>query len=174
MGNSFVAFLSLRLPGGCSETLVSISEYDRVLSAGQGFTLSCEFTCLGVQHVAQLWRNQEFEDRVSLINITSIHPNVSLVLSISFATKADAGYYSCRTQPPDTISPMVLIQVAENLTTSTTTSPLTTSSGWTCVSSEQPSCAAGLKAQIWFWMLLGKSATLLLGVAFLALRYRRG
>ncbi|KAL7386487.1 hypothetical protein ABVT39_009291 [Epinephelus coioides] len=98
--------------GGCSGPIVSISGDEWILSAGDGFKLSCEFVCLTVQHVAQLWRNSPQEESVSLVNVTSILPNVTIVLSISSATKADTGYYSCMTQPPDTISSEVLIQVA--------------------------------------------------------------
>lgn len=52
------------------------------------------------------------QDKVSLVNITSSLPDMIVILSINSATKADSGYYSCKTQPPDTISPPVLIQVA--------------------------------------------------------------
>ncbi|GAA6229450.1 uncharacterized protein LOC122886646 isoform X2 [Lates japonicus] len=158
--------------GGCSETLVSISGDNGELSAGESFKLSCEFTCLGAHHVAQLWRNSGYKDGVSLVNITSIHPSVSLVLIISFATKSDTGNYSCMTQPPDTISPTVSIQIADNLTT--TMSTLTTANISSCYSTQQPSRAAGLQGQVWYWMLLGKSAILLFSLASLAVKYKRG
>ncbi|KAL7386488.1 hypothetical protein ABVT39_009291 [Epinephelus coioides] len=156
--------------GGCSGPIVSISGDEWILSAGDGFKLSCEFVCLTVQHVAQLWRNSPQEESVSLVNVTSILPNVTIVLSISSATKADTGYYSCMTQPPDTISSEVLIQVADNLSTST----LTTSSNPGCASTKKYSSAASLQGQIWFWILLGKTAILLLSLASLAVKYKRG
>ncbi|KAF1383272.1 hypothetical protein PFLUV_G00130020 [Perca fluviatilis] len=155
--------------GGCRGAIVSISG-DRELSAGEGFNLTCEFKCLA-HHVAQLqWRNSSQEGRVSLVNITSILPNVTLVLSVSSSTKTDTGYYSCRTQPPDTISPEVWIQIADNLTTPN----LTTSSTPRCDSSEQPSSVAGLQGQLWYWILLGKTAVLLLSLAYLAVKCKRG
>ena len=49
---------------------------------------------------------------MSLINITSTVPDVTVVLNVSSATKADTGYYSCMTLPPDTISPEVLIEIS--------------------------------------------------------------
>ncbi|XP_044075031.1 uncharacterized protein LOC122886646 isoform X2 [Siniperca chuatsi] len=157
--------------GGCSGALVSISGGNSVLPAGQGFKVSCEFTCLSPQHVTQLWRESRNEDRVSLVNITSNLSSVILVLSISSATKADTGYYFCRTQPPDTISPKVAIQIADNVTTSTLTTPSTPR----CDSTQQHSSAAGLQGQIWYWILLGKTAILLLlSLASLAVKYKRG
>lgn len=47
-----------------------------------------------------------------LINITSTLSDVIIVLSISSATVADTGYYSCMTYPPHSISPQVLVQIA--------------------------------------------------------------
>lgn len=43
--------------GSCSATSVRILGDNMELSAGEGFNLRCEFTCLGAQHVAQMWRN---------------------------------------------------------------------------------------------------------------------
>ncbi|XP_078121034.1 uncharacterized protein LOC144527052 isoform X2 [Sander vitreus] len=150
--------------GGCSGAIVSISG-DRELSAGDGFNLSCQFTCLRAQHVAQLWRKSPHEGSVSLVNITSMLPNVTLVLSVSCATKTDTGHYYCKTQPPDTISPVVSIQIADNLTTSSTPR---------CDGSQQHSSVAGLQGQIWYWILLGKTAILLLSLAYLAVKCKRG
>lgn len=55
-----------------------------------------------------------------LVNITSYLPNVTVALSIDSATSADTGYYYCMTDPPDTISPNVLIEVAGKLHRDTT------------------------------------------------------
>lgn len=50
---SFAAFSV----GSCSATSVRILGDNMDLLAGEGFNLRCEFTCLGAQHVAQMWRN---------------------------------------------------------------------------------------------------------------------
>ncbi|XP_059201298.1 uncharacterized protein LOC131981023 [Centropristis striata] len=171
--------------GGCSETVVSISGDDRQLSAGDGFNLSCEFTCLRAHHIAQLWWRSPQEEKVSLVNMSSVLPDVVLVLRVSSATKTHTGYYSCRTQPPDTISPDVLIQITDDpstpaLTTPTlatptlTTPTLTTPSPPQCVSSSQQSTAAGLQGQMWIWVLLGKTLVLLLSLICLSVNYNRG
>lgn len=47
--------------GACSETIVSISGENRVIPVGYGFNLSCKFTCLRPQHVAQIWREDVHE-----------------------------------------------------------------------------------------------------------------
>ncbi|XP_071348089.1 uncharacterized protein [Trachinotus anak] len=158
--------------GGCRGPLVIISANKMMLSDGEDLRLRCDFTCLRAKHVAQLWKNREYEDRVSLVNVTSLVPSVSLVVNMSFATEAHTGYYSCMTQPPDTISPDIFIQTAYNLTTVTSTP--TTSSTSRCDSTQQLKGAAGLQGQIWFWMLLGKCALLLLSLASLAVKHKRG
>ncbi|XP_027138694.1 uncharacterized protein LOC109140292 isoform X2 [Larimichthys crocea] len=155
--------------GSCSGAIVSIFEDDMVLPVGGGFNLSCDFTCLERHHIPQLWRRSE-QDTVSLVNMTSIFPNVIMVLSISSATKADAGSYFCRTEPPDTISSSVIIQIADNLTASTLTTPSTPQPD----SSQQKNSAAGLLVQIWFWVLLGKTTILILSVTALAVKHKRG
>jgi len=43
--------------GVCSQALVSISPREMFVHTGAHFKLSCEFTCLSAQHVAQLWRD---------------------------------------------------------------------------------------------------------------------
>lgn len=52
--------------------------------------------------------------------MTSSHPDVTVVLSVSSATELDTGYYLCTTQPPDTISPQVLIQITGKVQLNTT------------------------------------------------------
>ncbi|KAK2843978.1 hypothetical protein Q5P01_010637 [Channa striata] len=163
--------------GRCSAA-VSITGQDRQLSVGEGFKLSCEFTCLGGQHVAQLWRNSRSGDGVSLVNVSSVLPNVSLVLNICSATKADSGDYQCRTQPPNTISPLLSIQIADDLTTRKSSRPTNSSqqpnsAGCECTQPCDPTSQNGLRGQIWYWMLLGKTAVLLLSSAFLAVKYKR-
>ncbi|KAI3374482.1 hypothetical protein L3Q82_006307 [Scortum barcoo] len=159
---------------GCGRPRVSISNGDGIrLPAGEGFKLSCDFKCLTPRHVAQLWRNNSQE---SSINLTSTLPSVTLVLSISSATMADTGYYFCQTQPPEAISPQVSIQIEsemlmkDNLTTSNLTTPSTPQ----CDSTEQHNSAPGIQGQLWYWNLLGKTAILLLSLASLAVKYKRG
>ncbi|KAG8013847.1 39S ribosomal protein L37 [Nibea albiflora] len=130
--------------GSCRGAIVSIVEDAMLLPVGGGFNLSCDFTCLEGHHVAQLWRKNE-RDTLSLVNMTSIFPNMTMVLSISSATKADAGSYFCMTQPPDTISPLVFIQIADNLTASTMTTPSTPQPD----SIQQKNSAAGVRQALW-------------------------
>ncbi|KAI9537833.1 hypothetical protein NQZ68_020806 [Dissostichus eleginoides] len=162
--------------GGCSRAIVIISGDDRLLSSGEGFNLSCEFSCLRAHHVAQLWRSAPQEgdtisakESMSLVNMSSALPDVILVLRIRSATPAHSGDYSCMTQPPDTISPKVSILIADNLTTS---SPAPSSSPL-CDSSQQHSRATALQGQLWYWILLGKAALLLFSLACLAVKYKR-
>lgn len=57
----FVSFTASSV-AGCSGPIVSIfGRDDWVLPAGEGFKLSCEFTCLRPKHVAQLWRDSRQE-----------------------------------------------------------------------------------------------------------------
>lgn len=55
------------------------------------------------------------QDEKSLVNITSILPNVTMVLSVQSAAMADAGNYTCMTQPPIAISPPVSIYIVGKL-----------------------------------------------------------
>ncbi|MEQ2312442.1 hypothetical protein AMECASPLE_031037, partial [Ameca splendens] len=136
-----------------------------------------------------------------LINITSSQPNVTVDLNIHFATTTDTGNYSCRTDPPDAISPLVYIQITgshrepENVPTvsgqetayaqeklpshqregsQSTSSTLTTPSSQKFCSTDQHSSQAGLEGQMWYWMLLGKAAVLLFSLVSLAVKYKRG
>nr|XP_046263731.1 uncharacterized protein LOC124069059 isoform X2 [Scatophagus argus] len=116
-----------------------------------------------------MWRESEDQDRVSVFNITSILPDVIVVVTVDSATTADTGRYFCMTMPPDAISPQVLIQIADNLTTSTLTTPSTP----LCDSTQKHSSATGLLGQIWYWILLGKTAIFLFSLAALAVKCMR-
>ncbi|KAM9718415.1 uncharacterized protein ACNS7B_019602 [Menidia menidia] len=155
--------------GICCHPLVHISPKSAFeLPPGAHFKLSCEFTCLHAQHVAQLWR-ENGKEKVSLINVTSNHPNVTVDLNVSFVTKAYTGSYCCMTNPPDTISPSVFFKITDTLTKTFT---LTTTSAPTCNGTHQHNGARGLQAQIWCWMLLGKTVIFLLIIASLTYRKR--
>ncbi|KAM9321979.1 uncharacterized protein KZ484_020223 [Pholidichthys leucotaenia] len=156
--------------GACNTPKVILHGNEMMVPVGGAFTVNCEFTCLTVKHVAQLWRDHP-QDKASLLNATAIKPNVTLVLNISSATEGDGGHYFCMTHPPHAISPRIQIRV-DNLTryNSTLTTPSITHSEHT----QQPSSTAGLLGQMWCWMLLGKTAILLLIVASLTVKYKRG
>ncbi|XP_067460970.1 uncharacterized protein [Thunnus thynnus] len=159
----------------CGKTSMTFYGENMVLHAGEGFKLGCEIKCLEAQHVAQLWKNRGYEGGVCLVNVSSIQPNVTLVLHISSVTKADTGYYSCTVHPSDTIS-QIFIQIVEGTrpnTSATTPDPrnFTTS---TLTTPSLPVCnSSGLQGQLWFWMLLGKSAIFLLCLVCLAVKYKK-
>ena len=52
------------------------------------------------------------QEKVLLVNVTYILPNVTVVLSISSAITEHTGYYSCRTEPPNAKSPDFFIQIS--------------------------------------------------------------
>ncbi|KAM3605151.1 uncharacterized protein V6R79_021450 [Siganus canaliculatus] len=110
-----------------------------------------------------MWKKDAHQVKTPLFNVTSDLPYLTVVLSVASATNADSGDYSCMTQPPDAIGAEVAVEVTGNLATS---SP-TTGSSPQCDSSLQTS-HAGLQGQMWFWILLGKTAVLLLSLATLA------
>lgn len=145
----------------CNQAGVNTSG-DMVISPGEAFRLNCTFICLKNSHVAQLWKNNE-----PLVNISSALPNVTLVLNVQSFTKAHTGQYQCKTYPPHTISPTFSIQIAEEISSLTTSSPK-------CNCTQQTHNATGLKGQVWFWVLLGKTTILLLSLASLAVKHKTG
>ncbi|XP_076732741.1 uncharacterized protein LOC143413474 [Maylandia zebra] len=147
----------------CDQAGVNTSG-DMVISPGEAFRLNCTFICLKNSHVAQLWKNNE-----SLVNISSALPNVTLVLNVQSFTKAHTGQYQCKTYPPHTISPAFSIQIANNFTGKP---PSLTISSPKCNCTQQTHNAAGLKGQLWFWVLLGKTTILLLSLASLAVKHK--
>ncbi|KAM8728810.1 uncharacterized protein AB9X84_001975 [Acanthopagrus schlegelii] len=171
---SYMLFLAMILlywtqtEGGCIGTSVKIYGKNNI-PAGKNFNLSCEFTCLEPKHVIQLWRNRRNEEKVSLVNVTYILPNVTVVLSISSAMTEHTGYYSCRTEPPNAKSPDFFVQISDPPVTSTPTTLSTPQ----LVSTQKHSNAAGLSGQMWFWILLGKTTIFLLSLASLAVEYKR-
>ncbi|XP_016519762.1 uncharacterized protein LOC103156351 isoform X2 [Poecilia formosa] len=144
---------------------------------GVDFNLSCKFTFLSSMHFAQMWK--EGERKKCLINMTSSQPNVTVILHITSAKIADTGNYSCSTHPDyktvDAISPLVYIQITGSQATPST--PTTVSNQKLCstdLHKEPDLYVSSLQGQMWYWMLLGKAAILLLSLASLAVKYKRG
>ncbi|XP_030017199.1 uncharacterized protein LOC115437936 [Sphaeramia orbicularis] len=186
--------ISTQTAGGCTKTSVTLRQNNSCLLAGESFHLSCEFTCLGAQDFALLRRKKSLNEIGDvLVNMTSLQPNVTLGLHISSATKADTGYYSCRTDPAKTISRDVVIQITDNAATCKWVTPGTTrvysalqqlstavitpelnvtapNTARVDSNHHQPS-TAGLQGQMWFWLLLGKASFLLLSLASQALKH---
>ncbi|XP_021177749.2 uncharacterized protein LOC105933867 isoform X2 [Fundulus heteroclitus] len=146
-----------------------------------------------------MWKNYNSENQECLINMTSTQSNVTAGLNIKFTTAEDAGTYSCSTFPPEAHSlqipivvngsqgdckPVSTVEVKERLPghqrqdSLPTPSALTTLSSQRLCNRDQYSSEAGdnsgLWGQMWYWMLLGKAAILLLSLASLAVKCKRG